>query len=218
MFVIEFVALITGLVYGRKSRIGQLFIFYILFDFLILTMDLYLTSLPNFKVKDRNQFSNYTNVLIALVELLVYYYFFFKTLAGRRIKTLMQILVFSYLLVVFIFFLTGFSFLTSRYSYVSNLLGTLEFVFLLPPCIVFFYELTNRESAIRLFERPSFWIVTGIFLFSFISIPYYLIDNYFIVNHLKNRRIVAAALYYMPLTFNFAFLIKAFLCKKTLTT
>jgi len=36
MFFVEFTALVIAIIYGRKTKIGRLFIFYIAFDFCIL--------------------------------------------------------------------------------------------------------------------------------------------------------------------------------------
>ena len=218
MFIVELTALIIAVIYVRKSKIGRFFIFYIVLDFCILIVDLYLTAIPTLISKFRNIFSNYTNPLIALTELGAYYYFFSKVLSGARVKTLMELLGLFYFILIIIFVTTKFSFLSLRFDYISYFLGVIEFLLLLPPCFVFFYQLINSRSELKLFERPSFWIVTGIFFFSIISIPYYLLDLYFADNHLKIRNILSATLYYLPFTLNFVFLIKAFLCKKMLTT
>ena len=218
LFVVEFFALVFAFLYSRKTKIGRFFIFYIAFDFAILIGSVYLVTNSTKTEAFANTVFNYTNTLIALVELLVYYYFFSKTLSPRWINSLMKILALLYILLIIVFTITKFSFLSPRFSYISYLLGAMEFVFLLPPCMVFFYELLNSKSELPLFKRPSFWITTGIFFFSIISIPYYLVLKYISSNKKELTDILAAVFYYLPFTINFVFLCKAFLCKKTLTT
>ena len=218
MFLVELAALIIALIYVRKNKIGQFFIFYIVFDFCILIIDTFFISRADISIKYKTLFLNYTNPLIALTELGTYYYFFSKVLSGTRIKKLMKSLGVFYLLLIIIFVITKFSFLTSRFSYISDLLGAIEFLLLIPPCFVFFYQLINNRSELKLFERPSFWIVTGIFFFSVISIPYYVLQKYLGSNKNEFEYILSSVFFYIPFTINFAFLIKAFLCKNTLTT
>ena len=218
MFVVELIALVIAILYVRKDKIGRFFIFYIGFDFCILIIDIYLRSDPKMSWKSFNHFANFTNPLIGLTELLVYYYFFSKIIFNTKVKYLMNLFAILYSITVILFTATGFNFLSTRFNYIAKLIEVIEFLFLIPPCCIFFYEILNANTKLTLFERPSFWIVTGIFFFSIISIPYYLIGQYFIINNHELRHILPAALYYVPFTLNFVFLIKAFLCKKTLTT
>lgn len=218
MFVVELTALIIAVFYVRKSKIGRAFILYIAFDFLLLIIDKILPGFTGISKKDFNIFLNYTNTIIAAVELFVYYYFFYNTLQNKKSKIIILILTSSYSFVIFIYLINGFIFLTDRFNYISYLLGAIEFIFLLPFCLLYFRQLLNNISTIKLFNRPSFWIVCGIFFFSFISAPFYLLVDYFkyYAPAPKSQQLLAA-LYYIPFTINFIFLIKAFLCKKALT-
>lgn len=217
MFIAELAALIIGLLYVRKEKVGQFFIAYMAFDFCILLAGWYIEidiiSSPNFK----SYFQNTTNTLIAYVELLVYFYFFRKILKVNKIKKILTCLTVLYSLIVIIYITTKFGFITTRYDYNALIIGATEFVFLLIPCVYYFLQLFKLNSSVRLTERPSFWIVTGIFFFSLISIPYYLLSRYFKNTQYELKNLFDAVLIYIPFTANFLFLIKAFLCKKTLT-
>lgn len=219
MFVVELIALVIAIIYGRKSKMGRVFIFYIAFDFSLLIIDGILPGFSGISKKDLDIFLNYTNTIIAAVELFVYYYFFYNTLQGKKIQLGILVMASLYGLVIFIYLLNGFSFFTARFNYISFLLGAIEFIFLLPFCLLYFRQLLSSPSKINLFNRPSFWIVCGIFFFSFISAPFYLVVDYFRQNTLAAiTRQLMALLYYIPFSINFIFLIKAFLCKKPLTT
>lgn len=218
MFVVELTALLLGILYARKDKAVRWFIFYIAFDFCILLthwyMDIDITISKAFK----SIYLNITNSLIASVELLAYFYFFSLVLKGKNIKLVLKILSLLFLLIIILYLTTRFSFITHRFSYITYLIGALEFLLLLPLCLLYFYQLINKINSSRpLLQIPSFWIVTGIFFFSIISIPYYLVNLSLLNSSTKTRYIFATALYYLPFSINFVFLSKAFLCKKTLT-
>ena len=156
MFVAELAALIIAIVYGRKTKIGRAFILYIAFDFSILITDQILSGLSGVSAKDYNIFLNYTNTIIAVVELLVYYYFFYNTLQSKKNQLAILLMASLYSLVVFIYLLNGFSFFTARFYYISYLLVAIEFIFLLPFCLLYFHQLLSSPSTIKLFNRPSF--------------------------------------------------------------
>jgi len=216
MTFFELIAVITGLLFVRKDKAGVFFLVYLFFDFFVLLVDCYIELSTNTSAKT-SSFIFLTNTLVSLVELLVYYYFFFKIIHSRVVIKLMKVLVTVFFSIVLVFITTEFSFLTPRYSYISKIIGVIEFVFLLLPCTVYFYELLKNDPIVNLYQRPSFWIVTGIFFYAVISVPYYLIDRFFVNNHNQYRSVLDLALFYVPFTVNFVFLTRAFLCKKTLT-
>ena len=217
MLIVEATALVIAIIYIRKTKIGKAFIFYITFDFSVLIVDCFLISNPGIAPKFRSQFMAYINNLIALIELLVYYYFFYILLPNRKIKNLMKALALFFVVIIVVYVITRLNFLTNRFTYISYLIGVTEFIFLLPPCFFYFYNILTVDSEVSLLKRPTFWIVTGILFYSLISIPYYLLNRYLSDRDTQLWSTLQAALYIIPFTLNFAFLIKAFLCKKTLT-
>jgi hypothetical protein len=217
MLIVEATALVIGIIYIRKTKIGKTFIFYIAFDFCILIVDCLLISHSGIAPKLRYQLMSYLNNLIALTELLVYYNFFFIILPYSKIKKIMKLLALFFLAIMIIYAITRLNFLTNRFGYITNVIGVTEFIFLLPPCLFYFYNILTVDSEISLLKRPTFWVVTGILFYSLISIPYYLLNKYLSDNDKQLWSALQAALYIIPFTLNFVFLIKAFLCKKTLT-
>lgn len=214
MLITELVAFIIALIYARKSTVGKIFIFYIGFDLLLLIINLVVAGLG---LNWQYQLVRYTNSAVALIELLSYYYFFSKILISRKAIIAMRILLLLFLALIITFSITRFSFITNRFKYVADIIGGIEFFFLLPPCLIYFSQLLKSTSTINLFERPSFWIVTGIFFYSVVSIPYYLIEYFLTDNYKSFNAIFASLFFFLPFTINFSFLIKAFLCKRPLT-
>jgi hypothetical protein len=217
MFIVELVALIISLLFVRNDKIGRLFIFYIAFDFCILLINFYFEFGLSISKKNYFYFLNTANTLVAYVELVVYYYFFKKVLQGYKIKKILTSLILIYSLLLIIFITTKFSFITIRYNYIAYMMGATEFVFLIVPCVFYYLQLFKTNSPFSLFERSSFWIVTGIFFYCFISVPFYVICLYLVKVNPELNGILGAAFFYIPFIVNILFLIKAFLCKKPLT-
>lgn len=213
----EIIAIIIGLKYSRKDKIGRLFIFYITFDFIISIVDWSFSyiSMPKHFTKG---FIRITNTLISMLELNVYYYFFKTIFQNKKINNFLTILSTAYTLLGIFYIITQFSFISTRSSYISNIIYSIGLALLLPPVGIYFNKLINTYSEINLFARPSFWISVGIFFFCILSTPCYLLISYLQKpeNHAYN--IIEASLYYTPFTLNILFITKAFLCKKTLTT
>lgn len=217
MCVIEFVTIIIGLKYSKKNRIRSFFVLYLFIDCCILLTGFYVQIDNSISEETHKAFFRNTNVIIALVEISVYYYYFNKLLLNKHKRFLVALYI-SYLLCLFIYFSKIISLIASTPIHGSNIIGALEFFLMLPPCFLYFRQLLNTSSKLNLAERPSFWIVTGIFFYSLISIPYYLLMSYFIQLRYEYRSVLSSTFYYIPFSINFLFLLKAFLCKKPLTT
>lgn len=217
MFFVELFALVVGVLYKRKDTVAYAFILYIAFDFCILLADFCL-KLSSISPKSLARIIMITNVMISYIELVVYYYFFSKVLTGRGIKKMLTrcLLLFSFITLGYIIIWIGP--FVRKLSYTADLVSSLEFMLLLPPCFAFYYQTLSNVSEISLKKRPSFWIITGIFFFSITSIPYYLLMRHLIFISKDLSYLTDATLFYTPFTINFIFLLKAFSCKKPLTT
>lgn len=216
MLVAQLTAVITGLLFAPNKKITKYFLFYISFDLLILLVN-WVLQLSYATRKETGMFVNITNVLIGLVELYVYNYFFKHVLNHNWIKVWIKYSFQFYSLITALHCILIFSSITINNSYIAYLVGALEFILLIPPCLLYYYELLNSTPDSILTKRPSFWIVTGIFFLSLISIPYYLLTTYITTIKHEFRNLFEAAFFYTPLIINFIFLTKAFSCKKSLT-
>lgn len=216
LLIAEFIALIAIIRYKENSNTKKLFFVYVLVEFLLAITDNFLLIAPKSSFKFVYYFLNITNPIISLLELAAYFYYFRIFFKSRKIRNLLLTLFSIYFLIILAFLLTGFKFISPRLNYISNIVSVIEFCFLLPPCFFYFLKIMNSHSEMKLFKRPSFWIVTGIFFNSIISIPHYLIGPFYISNNFENRNILVAIFLYFPYAINFILLSKAFLCKKTL--
>lgn len=216
MFCVEFLALIIGIANIRVDKSIKYFLFYIAFDLTILVVNWILELLYTPHVKTF-VFINISNTLISFVELFVYFRFFQKVLFGKGILIWLKISFQFYLTIILVHLIFVIWSSNNNHQYISYSIGALEFLLLLPPCFKYYSQILNFTPEISLQERPSFWIITGIFFYSIISVPYYLLTTYIsVINH-EYKNLYEAAFYYIPFTINFIFLIKAFTCKKSLT-
>lgn len=215
MTLCEILALIICLLYSARTNIGKAFFFYILIDFLISLFDYYLMYFSETPEKNYNLIF-FSNTWVSAVELCVYYYYFFQVIQNGIVKQAMKILLiaFAFFFIVIIIFKP---YKTNSPRYISEIIGATEFLFLLLPCFTYYFELLSTKASEDLFKRPSFWIVTGIFFYSIVSIPYYLIGNFLYVNNYHLRFELRLLMFYIPFSISFLFLTKAFLCKKPLT-
>lgn len=101
----------------------------------------------------------------------------------------------------------------------SLIITNLSFVISILLSLNYFYRLlTNRLSHIGpLTNSPSFWITSGLFFYSIVSLPALLLSpNFFISN--KDLYHILFGIHYISITIFFLCIAKAFLCKTPLTT
>ena len=79
-------------------------------------------------------------------------------------------------------------------------------------CIYFYYDLFKKPPNQKIKSEPSFWIVTGLFFYSCLSMPFYALHDYLRV---KFPLVISASLFAMSniliIIMHFFFL-KAYLC------
>jgi hypothetical protein len=218
MFVCELIAIILGLIYQRKNKIGQFFICYTIIDILILILNNYLQNFLNFTNKELDNSLLITNTFSFLGEILAFLFFFQCTLQGKLIKRLIPVLRNTFIILATSHLLNIFLFHRALTSNDMYYLGAIEFFFLMIPCLFYFAELFTKPSAKGLFKRPSFWITTGIFFYTFVSIPYYFIVEYLSKSGYQYYYELSVLLFSIPYGITFLFLSKAFTLKTELTT
>ena len=80
-------------------------------------------------------------------------------------------------------------------------------VFLVVPCLFYFYELFSKLNLRPLKDQPSFWVITGILFLHACDIPLFLT-----VPFLENYQGAAYTLNYILFSIFFVLLIRAYLC------
>jgi hypothetical protein len=95
----------------------------------------------------------------------------------------------------------------------SGFAVVLKALYLIGPCLVYFYELFTTRRLVFLKNHPSFWIVTGILFYNSCTIPIFLTTNYFEKKAPLYGNIFFALNYILYGLLGLLF-IRAYLCKK----
>jgi hypothetical protein len=218
MFLCELTAIILGLIYQRKNKIGQFFICYTITDILILILNNYLMNFSSLTKKEFNDSLLITNTFSFLGEILAFLFFFQLTLQNKLINRLIPFLRSIFVLLAVLHLLNLFIFHRPITENDMNYLGVIEFFLLIVPCLFYFAELFSKPSLISLFRRPSFWITTGIFFYTFFSTPYYFIIEYLAKSDYRYYYELSVIFFAIPYGITFLCLSKAFTLKTKLTT
>lgn len=213
-----FVALVFTLIYTKDSRIGRFFIFYLSIDLIIFIIDTYRSNFSSLTLTQRNFFIYLSNTLISVIELTVYVIYFRTILQSRAIKKIINILKFIFLFVLILYTINCFP--ATRFYPIyrfSDLINVSEFIIIIILSLTYYIKLFKDDSKEDLMKRPSFWIVTGIFFLALLSMPYNLISYYLVSKRPWFYEEFIMIIFYIPLSINYIFLTKAFLCRKPLT-
>lgn len=217
LVILQFIAILIALKYCRNDKIAKFFVFLFAFDLTVQLINFSHSGNEKISKNTIVRFTSITNTLITIIELNIYYYYYKLILTSKKLKTFFTLIPIFYTILALSHSTFIFEFSTLRKNQISFIIYSLEFALILPAVIIFFIKLIKTTTDTSLFSRPSFWISVGIFFQCTISIPCYLLISYLLKQKTEYMPIIEATLYYTPFIINTLFIIKAFLCKKTLT-
>jgi hypothetical protein len=199
-------ALAFGLIMVGRSRLGKIFLAYLLLEVLVLILD---------QVFYARQYSNpavinIANCILCIVEYLVYSYYYNHKLNWKFRKKYCYSTLALILITAIIYFSGG------EDQLVLHLLRLAELTFLLPLIFVYYLELFTEDTSDDIFSRPSFWITTGMLFLTVLSIQFDVVKHNFFPEGRGYFQTFTASLYYLPFIINLIFLTKAFSCRKPL--
>lgn len=221
-FLCAGLALIIGLRNYQNENNFRLFITYIIanlvlinivFDFLIILLELkYLTS---------SIFREGFNTVFALVELTVFL-FFFRSLPTLKYLSLVINIVWLAFFCVCLYFLSVIfrgNISVAQLMQTSYLINCIEFFVLLTFCLLYFYTLLtkNIDNTVALIQSPSFWIISGLFFYSSVSLPTLLIAEELYPRY-RNLYFLMGTIHYLSISILLLCITKAFKCRRPLTT
>lgn len=216
--IAELVAIIIGLVFCRNDKFARPFIAFLFIDLLSLLTDWYFTFNYNYSREFVFNYVKFTNITITISEIATYYYFFSGAINFTKKRSLFLIPPTLFTILAIISNIVNSNTLNLSEGQLSYIVYSFELALLLPPTIIILFQIINTNYETPLFSRPSFWISVGIFFQSIISIPSYLLISYFLKQKVELMNFIEATLFFTPLIINTLFILKAFLCKKPLTT
>ena len=202
MIFFTIVALVVGIIRYRYHRTLRIFTWYIAFSLLTDLIASYIYAYwprGSFPMKVMNA----TTITFSLFEFVVCNLFILHYISSqprRRIIRISGLLYFAVLL--FVVFVTYPLYYDEYYT-------VPEAIFLVIPCLFYFYELFLTRNLRPLTDQPAFWVVTGILFLNACDIPLLVTANFMGNAHDFNE---AYSLNYVLYSILFVLLIRAFLC------
>ena len=214
-------ALIIGIKHYRKERSYQLLIFYCLSSLILTNVisDFIYFSFDYTDVR-RTIYFETTNTLFAIIEISAFFYFFKQILNRKFIQQLIKIfwVIFLSLCIAFLIKMTEVGLSKIQLRKISYFINIIEFLLLLPLCLLYFYQLLTKvqNKPVQLIDSPSFWIVSGLFFYCIVSLPFLFISDNMLIKSAYLFYLMGS-IHYISISLLFLCLAKAFSCQKTLT-
>ena len=140
------------------------------------------------------------------IEVSCIFFFFYKTHVINK-KTRKDLLIIYFACICFyVSCLLRFDLLEKN---VVNIYS-IESVVILTPCFIYLFQLFLKPPILNLLEEPSFWFNSGIFIYFILTLPLFLMINYFAGTSISRLVDIVNYIGYILI---FSFLIRAYLCK-----
>lgn len=213
-----------GFKYYRKDRTYRFLLAYIFINSIILAIIVMFMKYFSIDL-DSKGISTYKlmeimNTIFSAIEISTFFFFFklvFNTKTTNQIINILWILFIS-LCIIFFFKIFNNKFSTGEILRNSFVVSIIELLLLVSFCIFYFYTLFTKEitNIARFNKSPSLWIITGLFIYCIISLPFFLIaDNLYLTA--RNIFKIMHAIHYISISFLLLCIAKAFSCETTLT-
>ena len=199
MIVATVAALVVSIRYYGRHKDLRIFTYYIAFSLLEDVI-----GICGYMAPDRRSAYLPTSIAInsfALFEFIICHLFILHYIKSPKRKLIIKISLFVYpALLAFI--------LIKKYPgsiYTPYFL--LGCIFMVPPCLLYFYELFQNVNLKPLKDQPAFWIVTAFLFHNACTIPYALTGGF-----LGKYQVAATSVVYFLYSIVFLFIIRANLC------
>jgi hypothetical protein len=214
------IALIASIKFWRRNYLHYLFFIYIVVALIVLIV-LPISGAVIFKVPTRtrsflNEFAN----IIYLISEFVTLFFFFLHLLNHKVRR-------EYFIAAAGLFGLSVAYLSTKafdnnffindLRHLVDLIFSVELLFFGGMCVYYFYDIVRDSSMTDLFQRPSFWIVSGLLLYCLAIAPFLVIAGIIINTHHSVYNILYAV-HYVSLALFFLTIARAFTFKMHLTT
>ena len=152
------------------------------------------------------------SVLLNNLSIFFHYTFlcnFIKKATPNKSNPVLYTLVGIYIIgsIVLLGFYLNFDF-TKQVNFAFSIAHFILFLY----CVIYYLQLLNNIPQVILLKEPAFWVVTGVFFSSSLTIPIAFASNYFGFNYLGKYVFIINILLVMPYIILHLFFIKAILC------
>jgi hypothetical protein len=200
MMMATLAALVVSLRYYNRHKDLRIFTYYILFSFLDDLTEFFAQLGKLDSITSRTINASFENAFM-LFEFIVCNYFILQHVSSskRRLAVKVNALIyFCFLLWVGV---------THYKDIYQHTFFSFEAIFLVLPCLLYFYELFVTVRPAPLKNQPSFWIITGILFLNACSVPMLLT-----LGLLGKYRSAAFCLNFILYSILFILIIRAYLC------
>ncbi len=212
----QVIAMITTLSFIKKESKAPVFFIYSCAAFSLFSVsDILLTLQEGGSFFPREA----TSIIFSFIEYFVFYRFFQTILVSSNIKKAMNFFLVLFTSTMIIFLLSGIinTLSNSIITVFADFLISSELFFLTGLCLFYYFESIHKKPTSELKSSPSFWIVTGLFFYSIIIAPFFMITDEIMKSN-KKFYFIAYAVHYTSFGFLFLAITKAFLMRKPLTS
>ena len=217
--IISLIAIILGVKNYRKDKIYTLFILYVISCFLLLSFVDIVRIASQLPTKNRSIFTEASNTLFELTELIVFYYFFINIIKSNFVQLIMKLSFVVFLIFVFLFFIkiNDQNFSKNEVVRLSTIIGSIKFFMMLIPIFTYFFELIGSDPVKDILDSPSLWITSGLFLYCLATLPFLLISDSLGKSD-RSLYLLMFSIHFLSLSFLLLTIIKAFTCRRPLIT
>jgi len=191
VIVCSFLAIVFGIKYYQKEKTHILFIIYSISTFLLFLLAESFTIISLKTSRNKAAIIETGNILFEFIELSVFYYFFLQIINSNVVRLIMKSSFIVFLILVILFFLI--------------------------PIFTYFFELFTKDPVNDIFYSPSLWITSGLFLYCLSTLPFLLISDSLGTSN-RSLYFLMFSIHFLSLSLLFLTIIKAFTCKKPITT
>jgi hypothetical protein len=164
MMMATLAALVVSLRYYNRHKDLRIFTYYIFFSLLQDLTEFFANAVKMDKITSRIILASSENAFI-LFEFIVCNYFILQHLSSARRRMSVKVNA-----LIFFCFLLSLGVMYYKVIYLHTFF-IFEAIFLVLPCLLYFYELFVNVRPVPLKNQPSFWIITGILFLNACSVP-----------------------------------------------
>ena len=219
VIVCSFLAIVFGIKYYQKEKTHILFIIYSISTFLLFLLAESFTIISLKTSRNKAAIIETGNILFEFIELSVFYYFFLQIINSNVVRLIMKSSFIVFLILVILFFVKVNDQNLSKNQVVqfSALIGSIKIFLFLIPIFTYFFELFTKDPVNDIFYSPSLWITSGLFLYCLSTLPFLLISDSLGTSN-RSLYFLMFSIHFLSLSLLFLTIIKAFTCKKPITT
>lgn len=193
-----------GIIFYNKLNNLKLLFWYCIISFFQATIALILAFLYN---EDSYPKINFTINIFVLFEFLIFHLFIYFNISNKTAKKIIFIIIISFILTTFIFW-----FICNSIFQNPTTLSIIESFSIITFSLYYIYEKLAFYHFHEVANRPTFWVITGVFLLFTIMTPLLLLNEFFpslLFKEIYTINNISYILFYLILSYSFICKVKS---------